>query len=146
MERLQVAQNRMLRLIHGSTLKDRISTAELLKSVNVLSVNQLALEIKLTECWKSININNYPVEMDKGHVEQAEEGRQLRTSSLRQFKDHSKTKIGEESFHISTGTAWNNALQDIKDAKSIFTAKKLIKNIAKPCLFKNNLIASTTDY
>ena len=104
MERLQVAQNRMLRLIHGRTLKDRISTAELLKSVNVLSVNQLALEIKLTECWKSININNFPVELDKGHVEQAEEGRQLRTSSLRQFKWSLKDKNWWRKFPYQLGT------------------------------------------
>ena len=49
----------------------------------VLSVNQLAIKIKLSECLKSINLKNYPVKLDKGHVEQEEEGRHLRTSSLR---------------------------------------------------------------
>ena len=102
---------------------------ELLKSVNVSSVNQLAIKIKLTECWKPNNVQKYPIKFDKGHAEQEVQGRQLRTSSLRQFEDHSKTKIGEESFHISTGKAWNNAPQEIKDAKSIFSAKRLIKNI-----------------
>ena len=131
MDGLQIAQNRMLRLLHGSTLKDRISTEELLRTANVLSVNQLATEVKLTECWKAANIENYSVKMDKGHVEQNVEGRQLRSSSLREFKDHSRTKIGEESFHISTGKAWNNAPQEVKETKTIFAAKRMIKKYCK---------------
>ena len=48
MESAQVAQNKMLRLLDNTTLKDRISTKDLLEKHGLLSVNQLAANIKLT--------------------------------------------------------------------------------------------------
>ena len=65
MQAAQEAQNKMLRLLDNSTLADRKSTVELLNNANMLSVNQLAASIKMTEAWKSCNIENYPIEMEK---------------------------------------------------------------------------------
>ena len=69
---LQVAQNKMLRMMNGSTLKDHITSESLLNKHNLLSANQLAAEIKITislefqnfelknawkfNLWKKINI------------------------------------------------------------------------------------------
>ena len=53
-KKAQLAQNKILRLLDNSTLKDRKSTCELLQKFDMLSVNQLAASIKLTEIWKSI--------------------------------------------------------------------------------------------
>ena len=44
---LQVAQNKMLRMMNGSSLKDHITTSSLLEKFNLPSVNQLAAEIKI---------------------------------------------------------------------------------------------------
>ena len=63
MTSIQSAQNRLLRLLEGCTLKDRKSTKFLLDKHNLLSVNQLAIEIKMTETWKSINLINYPIKL-----------------------------------------------------------------------------------
>ena len=65
MQATQVAQNKMLRLLDNTTLADRKHTADLLKNAKMLSVNQLAASIKLTEAWKSCNVPNYPIQLEK---------------------------------------------------------------------------------
>ena len=51
---LQVAQNKMLRMINGSSLKDHVTSASLLDKYNLPSVNQLSAGIKILETWKII--------------------------------------------------------------------------------------------
>jgi hypothetical protein len=41
----------------------RKSTKTLLENQNVLSVNQIAAQIKLTEMWKASNDPQYPIKM-----------------------------------------------------------------------------------
>ena len=45
MKALQVTQNRMLRLLNGSRIKDRVSIKSMLDKYGLLSVNQLAAKI-----------------------------------------------------------------------------------------------------
>ena len=59
MKAVQVAQNKMLRMLEGISLKEHITSISLLQKHNIPSVNQLAGEIKLIEAWKSINIPKY---------------------------------------------------------------------------------------
>ena len=46
---LQVTQNRLLRALNNSRIKDRISVKSMLDKFGLLSVNQLAAKIKLVE-------------------------------------------------------------------------------------------------
>ena len=64
MKAAQIAQNKLLRLLNNSTLRDRISTEELITKTGLLSVNQLAASIKMMEVWKSIHIKDYPIELE----------------------------------------------------------------------------------
>ena len=125
MRELQCAQNRLLRLLEGCRIKDRISTESLLKKYKLPSVNQVACEVKLMEVWKSINVEDYPTQLETGP--RSENPRSLRTSSLRQFDTACKTKTGENSFQVSAAKLWNSAPAAIKSAKSPYAAKKAIK-------------------
>ena len=49
MKSLQRTQNRLLRLLNNSRVADKIATKTLLEKFQLLSVNQLAAEVKLTE-------------------------------------------------------------------------------------------------
>ena len=66
-------------------------------------MNQLAVEIKLTEVWKSINDPDYPITLDKYEDRTGVNERTLRLGSKRNLKDYARTKIGENSFCISAG-------------------------------------------
>ena len=62
--KLQITQNRMARFLNKSTISDKISNKEIFLKNNLLSVNQLNCQIKLTEVWKSVNNQNYPLHWD----------------------------------------------------------------------------------
>ena len=61
MKSLQLTQNRLLRAINNTKVKDKISIKSMLSKFGLLSVNQLAAQIKLTEVWKSIHVENYAI-------------------------------------------------------------------------------------
>ena len=48
-------QNKMLRILDGALVSERKSTKALLDNQNMLSVNQIAAQIKLSEMWKASN-------------------------------------------------------------------------------------------
>ena len=62
LDRLQITQNKCARFLHGTTLKDKISTKTIFNDTNLLSVNQINAQFKLTEVWKSLNVKNYPTQ------------------------------------------------------------------------------------
>ena len=61
----QIAQNRMLRLLDGSRVRDRRSIGDMLERVDVLSINQTTALIKLLEAWKANKHQDYPVCLKK---------------------------------------------------------------------------------
>ena len=124
MKAIQIAQNKMLRMVEGVSLKDHVTSASLLLKHNLPSTNQLAGQIKLLEAWKSINIDNYPFKMELNNVNQVHTDRHLRPSSNKLWKDNAETKSGRNSFSIDTAKLWNNCPNVIKTASSIGIAKK----------------------
>ncbi len=63
MTMVQRSQNKMLRILDGTLVLDRKSTKTLLDNQNMLSVNQIAAQIKLAEMWKASNDPQYPTKM-----------------------------------------------------------------------------------
>ena len=61
---LQLTQNRMLRCINKSKISDKISIRTMLEKFDLVSVNQLAIQIKLIEVWKSINVPDHPLKLE----------------------------------------------------------------------------------
>jgi hypothetical protein len=60
----QRLQNKMLRILDGALVSDRKSTKTVLENQNMLmSVNQIAAQIKLTEMWKTSDDQQYPIKM-----------------------------------------------------------------------------------
>ena len=62
---IQKVQNKMLRLINGSRLIDKISTMSLLAKANMLSVNQINAQVKILEVWKAMHDPNHPLKIEK---------------------------------------------------------------------------------
>ena len=77
------------------------------------------------EVWKSLNINEYPVKLQT--QAKSDNTRTLRESTLRQFDESCKTKVAENSFHISAAKLGNQTPSQVKIAKSTHAAKRAIK-------------------
>ena len=128
---VQVAQNKIMRLLSNASFKDQTSTKELLEKTGFLSVNQTAASIKLTEVWKGLNIVNYPIHLESNNSEMNESLRVLRPSTVRNWNQDARSRAAEESFSRNAAKLWNSAPQIIKDSKSIYSAKIEIKKYCK---------------
>ena len=124
---MQIAQNKLLRLLDNSHISERKSTSVLLCSNGMLSVNQLAASIKLTEVWKFINVENSPLRLEPNTTGKPESDRTLRTSSCRLWNQDDCSKAEKESFCRNAVKIWNAAPLQIKTSLTLESAKKAIK-------------------
>ena len=124
-EDLQITQNKFARFIHGSTLLDRINTKTIFEETKPYSVNQIMAQIKLIEVWKSIIVNNYPIQWKNREEVMKREG--LKSSNKPDLIITGRSAIQDKSFINDAARVWNNAPMEIKSCKSLHSAKKLIK-------------------
>jgi hypothetical protein len=126
---VQRAQNKMLRVLDGARIVDRKSTKSLLEEQNMLSVNQIAAQIKLAETWKASNDPQYPIKMKtKERQENAVETRSLTRGDLTEVGRSTKAK---KSFTCDAAKVWNQAPEKIRASKTLTTAKKAIREYCK---------------
>ena len=55
---IQRIQNKLLRVINGVKLADKVSTINLLSNLGMLSINQVHAQMKMMEIWKALNVEN----------------------------------------------------------------------------------------
>ena len=116
----------MLRTVNGSKIKDKISTASLLNKFGLLSVNQLAVQIKLIEVWKSLHVTEHPSILEPYHKTTSTTSASLRPKPTRVFNDTSKLSCAKFSFQVDAARLWNMAPQTIKSAETLQKAKNTI--------------------
>ena len=121
MEKLQIAQNNMLRTLEKVRVKDKVSIKSLLEKNNMLSVNQTVAQIKLTEMWKCKNVDSYP--LHPPIVNPTENGISTRNATSEKFQITSTpcTFIGDAT------RLWNQAHMSIINSKNISAMKKSVK-------------------
>ena len=105
----------------------------LAKNINALSVNQLNAQIKITEMWKAINEPNYPLKFknkntnDSAMISRSKiEGKLL----MKHGSDNLKATFKNDGIRV-----WNNTPENVKNCKSILTAKKYIKDFVNTLPF-----------
>ena len=91
----------------------------------MLSVNQMNGQIKLTEAWKISNIPNYPIKWEMKQID--DEDRITRATSANIVPETARTTLAQNTFNNDAKKLWNKAPEDIKNAKSLSSAKKAIK-------------------
>ena len=131
MSRIQVTQNKMLRMLDRAFLKDHITSASLLTKYNLPSINQLSAEIKLTEAWKSTHIVDYPIKMDEFNPNRVHTERLVRTGTTKHWNDEARTTAAKMSFSRDMAKLWNSAPIRITNATCLSGAKREIKIFCK---------------
>ena len=124
-DRIKVVFNDCLRLLTKRKRQDHGKIEDMLGELGWLSINQLNAETRLLEAWKSIHTEDYCM-TDLLHVKP--KNRHMGTRSddetlLEQGKAH---KFANGSFGQRTAQIWNAAPRDVKDASTLYTAKKTI--------------------
>ena len=116
----------MLRAINGSRIGNMIIVESLLKKFGLLSVNQLAAQIKLIEVWKSFHVEGYPLTLDPYANPDRTVTIELRPQTNRTYDDSFKLKITSQSFCTDVARLWNLAPTTIKTATTLTAAKTAI--------------------
>ena len=125
MEKLQKTQNKLVRTLENVRIKDKKRTSDMLTKNKMLSVNQLQAQIKLTELWKAVNTENNPLKF-KCQIP-SENGRETRAVSDKKLILSKGSTLTNDSFVYDSAKLWNNAPENIKMAKSLYSAKAEIK-------------------
>ena len=126
---LQLNQNKMMRFMNGSKLKDKISTKSILTKHDILSVNQLNAQIKLFDMWKASNVVDYPTKLKK--VIANDDRATTRAVTNGNLVEEGVTIASKNTFYNDAIKAWNIAPLAIKSCKSIWSAKSEIKKYVK---------------
>ena len=121
----QKSQNKLLRILSNKKLSDRVSTKKLLESNQMLSVNQLSAQIKLTEMWKAKYVEDYPIKFACQTT--GVNARETRGNAIGKMIETAKSTKSKASFCGDAPRIWNKAPLVITMAKSLSIAKKEIK-------------------
>ena len=131
MKATQIAQNKMLRMLDGVSLKDHTTSSSLLQKYNLPSINQLAGEIKLMEAWKATHVPSYPFQILDNNPKRLISEREVRATTTKKWKDHAKTKAARESMSIDCARLWNFAPPEVTNAVNLAAAKREIKKFSR---------------
>ena len=135
---LQKVQNKLFRLLNNSRISDKINTKSFAMDLNMLNVNQINAQIKLTEMWKASKVDNYPIKLFR--KEHSEDNRLTRSIIRGDLLMQCKSELCNASFIQDASKNWNSASQLIKDCNSIYKAKKEIKKLVLTIPLKKCII------
>ena len=129
MKDIQKIQNKLVRFLNGKLLKDKISTCQLLKKLNMMSINQINAQIKLTVMWKACHTTNYPIEIRKQSTNDG--ATTTRAVANGRLVEPGTSNVATKTFVGDATRLWNKVPIEIKNSESLYTAKKLIKTYVK---------------
>ena len=103
----------------------------MLNKFELLSVNQLAAQIKLTEAWKSVHLEGYAIVLEPYNKNRPLNNHELRIQSNRVFNDSAKSKMASHSFNVDAAKLWNLAPTSVTNATTLIIAKRAINLLVK---------------
>ena len=124
---IQMIQNKMVRVLNNVKLTDKQSTKSLFKKVNMLSVNQTNAQIKLTELWKAVHNENCPINITKMKDVLPERALRSKLESGKILMEAGVSEMSKRTFVNDGIKLWNKCPNEIKNSKSLFSAKREIK-------------------
>ena len=126
---IQKSQNKLLRFLNKSSLSDKISNKSMLEKHNMISINQLNAQIKLTEIWKAVNDEAHPFKIEVPKINLDE--RVSRGQLAGYIKSKASSNITKKTFINDSVKARNLKPNSLKMQTSIYGAKSDIKQFVK---------------
>ena len=111
-------------------LRYHLRTVAIMKKLNLLSINQINAQIKLTETWKAIN-NDKVIPINSLKIKQKEGDRMSRSATNGNLMELGTSNMARQTFINDSARVWNRAPQTIKNCSSLYSAKKEIKKFVK---------------
>ena len=121
---IQLVQNKLLRTLNGTKIKDKVSI-----SFSMLSVNQLNAGIKLLEIWKALKVDNYPLKIKSQYHN--EEGINTRADMAGRPIEIGKSVLTQKTSVSDAIHLWNKAPINFAECSSLHQVKRAIKSYVK---------------
>ena len=133
LDSIQRVQNKLVRILNGVRLVDKISAKSLAAKLGLLSVNQINAQVKLTEMWKAVNSGSNSLKITiKTKTSEAAITRADKNLTL---MEQGLTELCKKTFLNDAAHLWNSTPISIKDSNSLYSAKKEIKTFVKSLPF-----------
>ena len=129
LKEIQLVQNKLLRSLNGTRLKDMVSTESLLVKFGILSVNQMNAQVKLLEMWKALHVEDYPLKI--AQKEAPVMGVSTRAAEKGRPIEIGKSKMTQTSSISDSIRIWNLSPESVTESGSLYLAKKNIKQFVK---------------
>ena len=126
LEAIQKCQNKLLRVLNGTRISDKVSTISMLVKFKTLSVNQMNAQVKLNEMWKTIHIEKYPIKTVQITTNAVNMNTRARSAGLLFMPK--VTCLSERTFINDAIHIWNQVPNEIKECTTLHSAKKAIKS------------------
>ena len=121
---VQKAQNKLLRVLERKRISDKTPVREMLDNQKMLSVNQLAAQIKLVEMWKAKNTENYPVNIEFRATNKNQT--ETRGATSGKAVETGRTSKARTTFVGDATRLWNKAPKIKTQAETMGKAKNKI--------------------
>ena len=125
---IQLVQNKMLRVLNRSQIKDRVLIESMLGKFKVTSVNRLNAQAKLLEVWKALNIEKYPLQLQQQSTNIT--GVSTRADTTGRLIEVGKSNTSRNSSTSDAIRLWNLAPNKLTGATTLYRVKKEIKLFA----------------
>ena len=100
-----------------------------MKQTNSLSVNQLNGQIKIQEIWKAMNIEGYPIQVERQLW--TEQGPITRATSTGRLIEQGNSCLSQKTCINDAVRLWNKLPSTVTDCISLSQIKKQAKLFAK---------------
>ena len=124
LQNIQRGQNKMLRIITGNKLKDRVRVSDMLTTTGFLSVNQSAAYSLLVELWKAREFS-VPI-LGSMLDRKRNDERTLRSDSAATV-----SALGHDELALYCARLWNLSTKKFKTTNLLKVAKAEAKALAK---------------
>ena len=115
----------LLSVFDDIRISDKINTKSIAYDLKMLSVNQINAPVKLTEMWKALNVQDYPINLVKKVP--IKDNMHTRSTIGGDLVLQGKNELCNSSFILAASKNWNSAPNTIKECTSIYKAKSEIK-------------------
>ena len=133
-DNIQKVQSKLARLLTRTKLSDKVCTASLLTKTNMMSVNQINGQIKIQEIWKSLNVPNYPIQINKQSPNA--NGPATRADTKGRLIETGNSCLSSRTCINDAVKIWNQLPSSITECKSFYQIKKQAKIFAKTLPFQ----------
>ena len=116
-------------MLTKTRLQDKVKTSALLEQLNMLSANQINAQIKIQEIWKSLNIINYPLKVDRQTINQ--HGTSTRAGTSGRLIESGKSCLSQKTCINDAIRIWNQLPSVVTDCKTLSQLKNTTKTYVK---------------